>query len=80
MFCDADTDTEVTEQVAGPGGPLRRTMQAMLTCVDEATGNLTATLRRHGLWAETLLVWSSDNGGPQYWAGNNHPFRGTLDT
>jgi arylsulfatase A-like enzyme len=57
MFCDADTDTEVTEQVAGPGGPLRRTMQAMLTCVDEATWNLTQALKRHGLWEQTLMVW-----------------------
>ena len=63
--------------IVGPGAELRKTMQAMLTCVDQATGNLTAALKRHGLWAETLLVWSSDNGGPQYWAGNNHPFRGT---
>lgn len=62
--------------VVGPGAELRRTMQAMLTCVDEATGNLTSALKRQGLWSETLFVWSSDNGGPQYWAANNHPFRG----
>ena len=72
--------SELTEyedsSIVGPGAELRRTMQAMLTCVDEATGNLTAALKRHGLWSGTLLVWSSDNGGPQYWAANNHPFRG----
>lgn len=54
----------------------RRRMQGMLTCVDEATGNLTAVLRAKGMWGSTLLLWSADNGGPQYWNANNYPLRG----
>lgn len=52
-------------------------MQAMLTCTDSVLGNLTGSLKRQGQWNNTLLVWSSDNGGPAYWGANNHPLRGT---
>ena len=55
---------------------LRQLQQAMVTAVDSATGNITQLLKNKGMWNDTLLVWSSDNGGPQYWAANNHPLRG----
>ena len=32
------------------------------------------------MWESTLLLWSSDNGGPQYWLGNNYPLRGGKGT
>ena len=41
----------------------RRVMQAMLTCVDEGTKNITDALEQTGMWNDTLLIWSSDNGG-----------------
>ena len=49
----------------------RRVMQAMVACVDEGTGIPTAALEARGMWENTLLVWSADNGGPQYWNANN---------
>lgn len=58
----------------------RRLMQGMLTCVDEATGNMTRLLKAKGMWANTLLLWSADNGGPQYWNANNYPLRGGKGT
>ena len=58
----------------------RRVMQAMVACVDEGTGNLTAALDARGMWENTLLVWSADNGGPQYWNANNYPYRGGKGT
>ena len=55
-------------------------MQGMLTCVDEATGKLTSALKAKGMWASTLMLWSADNGGPQYWNANNWPLRGGKGT
>ena len=60
--------------------PLRQLMQCMLTCTDDATGRLVSALKTKGMWANTLMVWSSDNGGPQYWGANNHPLRGGKGT
>jgi hypothetical protein len=54
----------------------RQTMQAMVSCVSEGTGNVTRALKRAGMWDTTLFLWSSDNGGPQYWLANNYPLRG----
>lgn len=45
----------------------RQTMQAMMNCVSEGTGNVTRALKEHGMWETTLFLWSADNGGPQYW-------------
>jgi arylsulfatase A-like enzyme len=58
----------------------RQTMQAMVSCVSEGTGNVTRALKRTGMWADTLFLWSSDNGGPQYWVANNYPLRGGKGT
>lgn len=42
----------------------RQTMAAMLSAVDEAIGQIAAALEEKGLRENTLLVFSSDNGGP----------------
>ena len=49
----------------------RQTMAAMVSCVSEGTGNVSRALRQAGMWETTLFLWSADNGGPQYWLGNN---------
>eukprot|EP01060_Flectonema_neradi_P009096 TRINITY_DN16506_c0_g1_i1.p1 TRINITY_DN16506_c0_g1~~TRINITY_DN16506_c0_g1_i1.p1 ORF type:complete len:511 (+),score=114.92 TRINITY_DN16506_c0_g1_i1:174-1535(+) len=54
----------------------RQIMQAMVSCVAEATMNITKALKAKGMWDETLMFWSSDNGGPQYESANNYPYRG----
>jgi len=42
----------------------RQTMAAMLAAVDEAIGQITAALEEKGLRENTLILFSSDNGGP----------------
>ncbi len=42
----------------------RQTMAAMLATVDEAIGQITTTLEETGLRRNTLIIFSSDNGGP----------------
>ena len=48
---------------------------AMAAALDAAVANVTAALRQHGMWNDTLFVFQSDNGGPIY-AGN---FKATGD-
>lgn len=51
-----------------------RTYANMLAVLDSATENLTQALHRAGIWDDTLILWSADNGG--IGLGNNFPLRG----
>jgi arylsulfatase B len=42
----------------------RKTYAAMLTATDESIANVTRALQEHGLWDNTLVVLTTDNGGP----------------
>ncbi len=48
---------------AGLSGP-RQTIAGMLSAVDEAIGQVVAALEEKGILQDTLVLFSSDNGGP----------------
>ena len=41
----------------------RRMYHSMVTCLDDNLANVTALLRKNGMWQDTLMVLTSDNGG-----------------
>jgi arylsulfatase A-like enzyme len=58
---------QVPEQYKKPYAALqepRRTYAGMVAAEDEAVGQIVAALEANGLRSNTLIVWSSDNGGP----------------
>ncbi|XP_076851943.1 arylsulfatase I [Brachyhypopomus gauderio] len=54
----------------------RRHYAAMLGGVDEAVGEIVEEMRVRGYYRNSVLVYSSDNGGQPLWGGSNWPLRG----
>jgi len=42
----------------------RKTFAGMISAVDSAVGNITDALKRSGMYENTVIVFTSDNGGP----------------
>lgn len=67
----------VPESYLKPYGDLkgpRQKLAGMLSAADEAIGQIVNALEKAGLRENTLIVFSSDNGGPK--PGTNTPLRG----
>ena len=58
----------------------RRTFAAMTTAMDEGIGSLVGMYKELGLWDNTVVVFTTDNGGRPKHGGNNWPWRGQKDT
>lgn len=58
------------------GDSRRNTLLAMGKRMDDAIGSVVATLKKEGVWNNTLLFFISDNGGPLAQTANNAPLRG----
>src|SRR5262245_66467979 len=57
--------------------PLRQKFAAMHAAMDDNIGRVLATLRKHKLEENTLIIFVSDNGGPtNVNASRNTPLRG----
>jgi len=56
----------------------RRIYHSMVLYLDTAVGAIIEAIKAKGMWDNTIVVFSSDNGGPIYIPGgaNNHPLRG----
>ncbi|XP_072050878.1 arylsulfatase B-like [Amphiura filiformis] len=58
----------------------RVTLAGMISCLDEAVQNITTTLKETGLYNNTIIIFSTDNGGPFAVAVSNWPLRGSKAT
>eukprot|EP00931_Biecheleriopsis_adriatica_P077520 TRINITY_DN51070_c0_g1_i1.p1 TRINITY_DN51070_c0_g1~~TRINITY_DN51070_c0_g1_i1.p1 ORF type:complete len:701 (-),score=165.81 TRINITY_DN51070_c0_g1_i1:69-2171(-) len=74
---------EAKQRVTGGGGKdfdseNRLLIMAMTKYMDDTIKNLTDAVKEKGMWNDTLVVFTTDNGGPIYEPGaaNNYPLRG----
>ncbi|XP_067658128.1 arylsulfatase B-like [Haliotis asinina] len=58
----------------------RRIYSGMVSALDEAVGNVTRALKEKGLFENTLILFTADNGGPVRDYANNWPLRGGKHT
>ncbi|KAM4607432.1 arylsulfatase I [Polymixia lowei] len=58
----------------------RRHFAAMLSCLDQGVGEVVQELRTTGLYRNSVLIYSSDNGGQPLSGGSNWPLRGGKGT
>jgi arylsulfatase A-like enzyme len=85
----APYDEPPTWEQTPKGGFWDQTFASMLQVLDSGVANVTAALKTRGMWNDTLLLVSSDNGGPSFinaksalghYPGNNYPLRGMKGT
>ena len=57
----------------------RREYAGMVAALDDGVGRVLETLRARKLDQNTLVIFTSDNGGDPRYGGNNQPFRGVKN-
>eukprot|EP00911_Craspedida_sp_UC1_P000846 UC1_evm9s642 len=62
----------------------RQAVAAMASIMDDGIGNVTEALKQQGIFDNTLIIFTSDNGGPtngnEGTMSNNYPLRGGKNT
>lgn len=58
----------------------RRTYNAMVSALDDIVGRTMDLLREFELYENSVIVFTSDNGGQVYQGGSNFPLRGNKNT
>jgi len=71
---DADTPAQISNNLFHLDGGNIDTYRRMIHHMDEGIGQLVAALRRHALLDDTLIVFTSDNGGERF--SDNWPLVG----
>ncbi|XP_072050869.1 arylsulfatase J-like isoform X2 [Amphiura filiformis] len=76
---------EVPEQYTEPfkdkiKDKTRLQLAGIVSCMDEGIANITQTLKETGLYDNTIMIFSTDNGGPTILHYNNWPLRGAKGT
>uniref|UniRef100_A0A8C6UGS2 Si:dkey-174i8.1 n=1 Tax=Neogobius melanostomus TaxID=47308 RepID=A0A8C6UGS2_9GOBI len=80
----AHTPLQVPEQYLhhydSQSNHLRRHYSAMLSCLDNGVGEVVQELKKSGLYKNSVLIYSSDNGGQPLSGASNWPLRGGKGT
>ncbi len=71
---------QVTLFVDDPGPRTRATYAAMVDSMDRAIGAVLDALRRRGMSENSIVLFTSDNGGHIMFGANNSPLRGEKTT
>ncbi|XP_073424086.1 arylsulfatase I [Dendrobates tinctorius] len=71
---------EYIYQYRNMGNVARRKYAAMVTCMDAAVKNITRALKKYGYYDNSVIIFSSDNGGQTFSGGSNWPLRGRKGT
>lgn len=58
----------------------RRNYNAMVTAMDKSIGEVVKSYKKFGFWENTVLIFSSDNGGNMKAGASNWPLRGAKGT
>lgn len=71
-----DSFTDPYASLAATLPETRITLMGMVSAMDAALRDVVSSFKEHGLWDDTLMIFSTDNGGHLGMAGNNYPLRG----
>lgn len=79
-LCQKQTDNIVGPNSTAPPYSCRKQYHAMVKLLDDILGSLVDRLKERGMWENTVMVVTSDNGGPVSNVGEsaatNYPLRG----
>ena len=71
---------EILDKIPSTGNPARDVYKAMVLDMDLAIADIVDTLKEKDLYDDTIIVFTSDNGGAISHGASNFPLRGTKGT